>query len=64
MENFVRIIMDKQNKLNESLITSVFENVDMFDFLCVGYLCVLIVAFRQTRMFLKSREQFSWPRSI
>ena len=31
MENFVRIIMDKQNKLNESLMTSVFENVDMFE---------------------------------
>ena len=31
MENFVRIIMDQQNKLNESLLESVFTNVEMFE---------------------------------
>ena len=31
MENFVRIIMDKQDKLNESLFESVFTNVEMFE---------------------------------
>ena len=31
MENFVRIIMDKQTKLNESLFESVFTNVELLE---------------------------------
>ena len=31
MDNFVRIVMEKQNTLNESVFESVFRNVDVFE---------------------------------